>query len=127
MPITVKDSVRGGFIAVVLVSRSTSSSSLRMKTQLITAFVALHVSKEKLSKSCIRGTVQALAAQLEELRVAVSSQHSTACLTIDSPSWSEVVRESTPNHRRRKEGNGEMGVHGSYNQITNQNSAGKSI
>ena len=47
----------------------------------------------------IRGTVQALAAQLEELRVTVSSQQSTTSPN-DSPSWSEIVRKKTHGHNQ---------------------------
>jgi len=54
--------------------------------------------------------------QLEELRVAVSSQHPVACPTTNNPSWPEVVRKKPPSHRPSKEGNRQMGVHESTKQ-----------
>ena len=97
-----------------------------MKTPLIAVFDALLAHKERLLKNYVHGTVQALATQLEELRVTVSSQQSTtACLT-DSPSWSEIVREKTRGHKPSKGGNGRRCVHSNRNGKAKQDGTGKS-
>ena len=75
----------------------------------------------------LRGMVQTLATQLEELRVTVSSQQpTTTCLT-DSPSWSEIVREKkTRDHKPSKGGNGGRYEHSNHNGKAKQDGAGKS-
>lgn len=74
----------------------------------------------------LRGAVQALAAQLEELRVTVSSQQSTTCLN-DSPSWSEIVRKKkTHGHKPSKGGNEGRSEHSSHNGKNKQDDVSKS-
>ena len=91
-----------------------------MRTQPIAVFDALLARAQGETIEELRGTVQALAAQLEELRVTVSSQQSTTSPN-DSPSWSEIVRKKTHGHKPSKGGNEGRSEHSSHGTMEKPN------
>lgn len=77
MPFTVKDNVSSGIIVAALISQNISFLNKGQDTAYHFLCCTAHVQGETTEELC--GTIQALASQLEELRVTVSSQHPVTC------------------------------------------------